>query len=290
MTGKSPSTTGAGSEGALTKGPFNALCAIHDLNAFMTAGALTGSHFFVTSAGYVGPNFRVDHDISLLVPEIWARMTPQERTPEYLQKARMLENCAHLDIEGLDAEHKALLPLLGHRINRKFVNAFFGRVFNNPELIFEESMLKPELQDVEIFKEGLVTIAETIKRVSAYYFEDGSVAHAVPPLRALLEIMHHGKSAEGWTLSSPEFRALFTRDAVLASAWYRDRLSAKRKADTLRLQRNIASLEAFLANPTFADEAKRLGIEGRLDAAKAELASIETQVVPGMIGLDPALL
>jgi hypothetical protein len=26
MTGKSPSTTGAGSEGALTKGPFNACC------------------------------------------------------------------------------------------------------------------------------------------------------------------------------------------------------------------------------------------------------------------------
>jgi hypothetical protein len=33
MTGKSPSTTGAGSEGALTKGPFNALPAIIDLNA-----------------------------------------------------------------------------------------------------------------------------------------------------------------------------------------------------------------------------------------------------------------
>ena len=33
MTGKSPSTTGAGSEGALTKGPFNALPPIIDLNA-----------------------------------------------------------------------------------------------------------------------------------------------------------------------------------------------------------------------------------------------------------------
>ena len=32
MTGKSPSTTGAGSEGALTKGPFNALPPIIDLN------------------------------------------------------------------------------------------------------------------------------------------------------------------------------------------------------------------------------------------------------------------
>ncbi|MGA0849382.1 MAG: hypothetical protein ACO3RX_05470, partial [Chthoniobacterales bacterium] len=33
MTGKSPSTTGAGSEGALTKGPFNALPPIYDLNS-----------------------------------------------------------------------------------------------------------------------------------------------------------------------------------------------------------------------------------------------------------------
>jgi hypothetical protein len=33
LTGKSPSTTGAGSEGALTKGPFNALNMCYDLNA-----------------------------------------------------------------------------------------------------------------------------------------------------------------------------------------------------------------------------------------------------------------
>ena len=33
LTGKSPSTTGAGSEGALTKGPFNALMPSIDLNA-----------------------------------------------------------------------------------------------------------------------------------------------------------------------------------------------------------------------------------------------------------------
>lgn len=42
MTGKSPSTTGAGSEGALTKGPFNALPAIIDLNAAYVSQVLTG--------------------------------------------------------------------------------------------------------------------------------------------------------------------------------------------------------------------------------------------------------
>jgi hypothetical protein len=48
MTGKSPSTTGAGSEGALTKGPFNALPPIIDLNAALVvlrADRLRRVHF-----------------------------------------------------------------------------------------------------------------------------------------------------------------------------------------------------------------------------------------------------
>ena len=68
MTGKSPSTTGAGSEGALTKGPFNALPPIIDLNAALVSFLLTGHAAFITAAGYVGPNVRVDHDVSLFVP------------------------------------------------------------------------------------------------------------------------------------------------------------------------------------------------------------------------------
>src|SRR6185369_2134204 len=85
MTGKSPSTTGAGSEGALTKGPFNALPPIIDLNNALVSHLLTGYATFVTAAGYVGPRARVDHDISLLVPEIWCRMSPEERDPKFLR-------------------------------------------------------------------------------------------------------------------------------------------------------------------------------------------------------------
>ena len=51
MTGKSPSTTGAGSEGALTKGPFNALPPIIDLNNAFVSQLLTGANAFVTAAG-----------------------------------------------------------------------------------------------------------------------------------------------------------------------------------------------------------------------------------------------
>jgi hypothetical protein len=51
MTGKSPSTTGAGSEGAMTKGPFNALPPIYDLNAAFLSFALTGYDGWLSSPG-----------------------------------------------------------------------------------------------------------------------------------------------------------------------------------------------------------------------------------------------
>jgi hypothetical protein len=67
LTGKSPSTTGAGSEGALTKGPFNALLPIKDLNSALVSFILTGYDGFSSAAGYIGPKYKVDHDISLLI-------------------------------------------------------------------------------------------------------------------------------------------------------------------------------------------------------------------------------
>ena len=48
LTGKSPSTTGFGSEGALTKGPFNALWPVVDLNNALVSAILTGYAGFTT--------------------------------------------------------------------------------------------------------------------------------------------------------------------------------------------------------------------------------------------------
>ena len=89
LTGKSPATTGFGSEGALTKTAFNALPPVVDLNNALVSFILTGYAGFTTSAGYVGPNFRVDHDISLLVPEIWCRMRVHERDPRVPEGERI---------------------------------------------------------------------------------------------------------------------------------------------------------------------------------------------------------
>jgi hypothetical protein len=93
MTGKSPLTTGAGSEGALTKSPFNALPPVLDLNAALVSLILTGHDVYLTAAGYVGPKVRVDHDVSLLVPEVFARMSALERSARHLITEGSLEPC-----------------------------------------------------------------------------------------------------------------------------------------------------------------------------------------------------
>src|SRR5688572_24586964 len=121
MTGKSPSTTGAGSEGALTKGPFNALPTIYDLNAALVSYILTGHQAFVTAAGYIGPNTRVDHDISMLIPELWSRMEEWERDPKDMIENGYLEKCEDFEHDG----KKVIASRLGYRITREFVVHYF---------------------------------------------------------------------------------------------------------------------------------------------------------------------
>lgn len=60
----------------------------------------TGHEVFITSAGYVGPKYQVDHDISLLVPELWARMRPDEIDPRFLIDNNYLEPLKDFDYKG----------------------------------------------------------------------------------------------------------------------------------------------------------------------------------------------
>ena len=43
---------------------------VHDLNAALVSYALMGTSVFISSGGVIGPNKVVEHDISLLVPEV----------------------------------------------------------------------------------------------------------------------------------------------------------------------------------------------------------------------------
>ena len=286
MTGKSPSTTGAGSEGALTKGPFNALPPIIDLNNALVSYLLTGYQVFITAAGYVGPYARVDHDISLLAPELWCHMSEEERDPQFLIHNGYLEKCTDFPFNG----QTVLASRLGYRITMKFVHAFFGRVFSHPHAVFTERMLRPETQDYDIFADGMNNIVETQRRVAKVYFDDGSVEDACPPLRALLHIMCSDQY-DGKGLNDSAIRALFTRENMLASDWYADRLSAKQTTEAELWRRHIRSLEQFLGKSYYADEAARLGIADRLARARRNLAWVESSAFPkflnGTLGLHP---
>ena len=288
MTGKSPSTTGAGSEGALTKGPFNALPPIYDLNSTFVAYAVSGYDGYVTAAAYIGPQARVDHDISLLVPEVWCRMSVEERSSEFLTAHGYLERIEDFEYEG----RKVLASRLGSRITKKFANTFFGRVFNHPHVVLSDGMLRPELQGMEMFVEGMDNIVATQKRVAEHYFADGSIAWACPPLKALLHIMRDDHF-EGKTLADPEIRAMFSRESVLASNWYGERLRAKQGVDARLWERHVKYLERFLRNPSYAGVAERMGIAQRLEAARAKLDEVHAadyvERLVGMTGAEPAV-
>ena len=267
MTGKSPSTTGAGSEGALTKGPFNAMPAIVDLNAALLSYVLTGYDGWVSCAGYVGPNVRVDHDISMLIPEVFSRMTDDERSAANLIAEGCLERVEDTEIDGRPVRASRL----GYRMTQKFARKYFGRIFLHPHVVFTADMLRPELQDEGIYADSLDIIVETHRRVAQSYFDDGTIELAIPPLRALLEIMANGTTADGHDLDSAEVRGLFDRDTVLNSDWYAERLDSKRQWAQNRAQAVVDRLEGFAGVPENAEASERLDVPSRLTAARAEL-------------------
>ncbi len=289
LTGKSPSTTGAGSEGALTKGPFNPLPAIIDLNNALVSYLLTGNPCYTTSAGFIGPKYRFDHDISLLIPEVWSRMFIHERHPQYLITHGHLEKIVDFEYEG----ETVLASRLGYRITERFVNVFFGRIFSDPSSLFNEEMLRPELQSLEDYVDGINNIVATQQRIARSYLDDDTVQLACPPLRALIHIMAEGEF-EGQTIESPSLRQMFTRQALLTSDWYRERLLAQQQADRNLWKRHVAYLEEFLENPNRAEDAQQLQIRERLQHALRRLQQVDSDAyvthLEGTFGADPAVL
>jgi len=287
MTGKSPSTTGAGSEGALTKGPFNSLLPIYDLNAALISYVMTGYPGFITSAGWVGPKWRVDHDLSLLVPEIWCRMSPSEKDAKFLIENGYLERCPDIRFEN------RILPSsrLGYRITSDFVKIFFGRVFHHPHVVFTNDILRPELQDLKEFAEGMDNVVTTQKRVALNYFQDGCVESACPPLKALLHIMAYDHF-EGKDLNHPEFRGMFTREHVIQSYWYQARLKAKQNSEVQLAQRHISYLEKQLKSFAYEPQ-EQSELQAKLKMANEQLSTATStwylEKLEGTIGGESAI-
>ena len=249
LTGKSPSTTGAGSEGALTKGPFNALSTTADLNTALVSFILCGYDGYSTAAGYIGAERKIDHDISLLIPELWSRLPVEQRDPQYLIAQGQLEKLADFAYNG----EVVYASRLGYRITERFVHTNFGKIFDYPTAVFDEAMLKPETQDMESFVDGVNNVYMAQQRVAQIYFQDGTINDACPPLEALLHIMAYG-TYEGKDINAPSIRGLFTRDYLLQSAWYQERLSIKQQRDVQLWQQHQEYLLQRLAQIEAEDE------------------------------------
>jgi hypothetical protein len=285
VTGKSPSTTGAGSEGALSKGPFNAIGATADLNNMLVGMILTGYGGFSSAAGWIGPNYRFDHDISLLVPELWCRMTPEERDPYHMIEKGFLEPVQDFQYEGRTVPASRL----GYRITKHFVHYYFCRIFDNPAGVFTEDILRPEHQDLAVFVDGIENIAQAMEKSALLYFEDGIVEDASPPLKAVLHVMAYGHY-NGKSIQDPEVRALFTREYLLSSPWYQTRLAKKQANEIAHWAKSITYLEAFSTRPGYESEISRLEIPAKLADARRELEHVSSPAylseIFGTLGTD----
>ena len=179
---------------------------------------------------------------------------------------------------------------LGYRITSLFVDRFLGRIFETPSAVFTQEMLQPELQDMGLFAAGVDAIVESQRRVANLYFEDGSVEAACPPLKALLHIMVCGLY-EGKTIDDPRLRGMFTRESLLASDWYRERLRVKQSRDIALWKRHLKSLEAFRSANEEGGFPDGLNLEERFTAARTQLARVSAgaylEELVGTIGADP---
>ena len=285
LTGKSPSTTGAGSEGALTKGPFNALSTTPDLNNALVSFILCGHDGFSSAAGYIGTRRRIDHDISMLIPEIWCRVPVRHRDPKYLIEHGYLEKIDDFEYQG----KRIYASRLGYRITKNFVHAYFGKVFDSPTIVFDEAMLRPESQDMEAYVDGINNITEAQQRVASAYFEDGSIDDACPPIQALLHIMAHG-SYQGMTIDNPAIRSMFTRDYLLQSDWYQERLRIKQQRDAALWQMNRDYLEQKMDDTTESETEKWAELQERIEKAEQMIEWVGSQNyldrLQGTLGAD----
>jgi len=285
LTGKSPSTTGAGSEGALTKGPFNALSPTADLNNALVSYILCGSDGFSSAAGYVGPNCKVEHDISLLIPEIWCRIPVFQRDARYMIDQGYLEKLEDFTFEG----KRIIASRLGYRITKRFVHAYMGKIFDNPNVVFDDALLKPETQDMEAYVDGIGNIVEAQQRVGRGYIEDGSVENACLPLKALLYIMADGHF-EGKDINHADIRRMFTAEYLLNSDWYQQRLSIKQERDIHTWQRHKSYINKALNSGRNMDQAEQDGLKNKLLEVEQQLEYLHSPEyrsnLQGSIGAD----
>jgi hypothetical protein len=219
------------------------------------------------------------------MPELWARLGPEERDPEFLKSHGYLEKVDDFTYKG------KLIPAsrLGWRITPLFAATYLGRLFDTPSVVFPEDMLRPELQSLEEFVDGIENIAAAMEKSAKAYFEDGSYEAAIPPLKAVLSVMAYG-TYEGKSIQDPEVRKLFDRDYVLASDWYRARLERYREREIAYIESSISYLRKFLAERAEPKSLTERRVQAELSNAHGRLEQLMApnflERIWGSIGLD----
>ena len=165
----------------------------------------------------------MDHDISMLVPEIWCRMRPRSGIRDFLIENGYLEKVGDFDFEGRPRfGEPARVP--DH--DRSSWTGSWAESSRRPDAVLTEAMLRPEQQDMGMFADGVGGNRGGAAASGARVLPGWQRRAACPPLRAVLHLMAHGHYL-GMTGDDPDLRALFTRESVIDSEWYLDRLRMK---------------------------------------------------------------
>ena len=123
-----------------------------------------------------------------------------------------------------------------------------------------------------MFAESVATIAMTHERVARAYVKDGTISLAIPPLRALLEIMADGSTSRGLAAGVAGVpRAVHPRVGARLATGTRERLAAKQAAAGARAAAGLAAIEKFVTTPGNEEPTARLGMPARVAAARAEV-------------------
>lgn len=84
---------------------------------------------------------------------------------------------------------------------------------------------------------------------------------------------------------------MFTRESLLASDWYRERLQVKQSRDIALWQRHLKSLEAFRTASEDGAFPDGMNLESRFSEARTQLVRVSAgaylEELVGAIGADP---
>ena len=97
-------------------------------------------------------------------------------------------------------------------------------------------------------------------------------------------------SYEGKTIDDPDFRYMFTRDYLISSKWYQQRLKNKQQRDAALWQLNHAYVEKQLAETLDYEQDKKAYLQEHLDESDRMIQVVSSeaymQQLQGTLGAD----